>query len=127
MGNSKIKGNSTELGCMLAFIKKGWVVSIPFGEDSRYDMVVDRGSDIIKVQCKYAKYYNNSTLKLTTMHNNKKYIEGEIDYFATIYKDKCYLIPYENKKAITLRLVPPKNNQKKSIRFAHDYFIGSII
>ena len=90
-------------------------------------MLVDRGKDIIRVQCKYANSDKEGILRLTTMHNNKKYIDGEIDYFATIYKDKCYLIPYANQKTITLRLTPPKNNQKGSVRFAHDYFIGSII
>ena len=90
-------------------------------------MLVDRGKDIIRVQCKYANSDSEGVLKLTTMHNNKKYMDSEIDYFATIYKDKCYLIPYANQKTITLRLTPPKNNQKGSIRFAYDYFIGSII
>ena len=41
MIDTKIKGNITEMESMLAFMKLGYNVSIPFGEDSRYDFVVD--------------------------------------------------------------------------------------
>ena len=43
------------------------------------------------------------------------------------YKNKCYLIPFKSQKCMSFRLVPPKSNQKKFIRFAQDYFIGNII
>ena len=128
MGDTKVKGDSTEVGCLLAFIRKGWKVSIPYGENCRYDMIVDRGNgDLIRVQCKSSKLLKNASFCISCTSNSKKYVEGEIDYFATTYKNKCYLIPFESKRVITFRLVPPKNNQKKFIKFAEDYCIGNIV
>ena len=37
---------------MLAFMKLGYNVSIPFGEDSRYDFIVDINDKLYKIQCK---------------------------------------------------------------------------
>lgn len=126
IGISKIKGDSNEIKCILAFIQLGWKVSIPYGEDSRYDLIVDRGNDLIRVQCKSCTLKDNK-LTMWCMSNNKKYQESDLDYFATTYKNKCYLIPFKSQKCMSFRLVPPKSNQKKFIRFAQDYFIGNII
>ena len=38
---TKQKGNITEIQCLLAFISQGYKVSIPYGEDCRYDLVLD--------------------------------------------------------------------------------------
>ena len=40
---TKQKGNLTELQCISAFISEGYNVSIPFGEDTRYDFIADDG------------------------------------------------------------------------------------
>lgn len=128
MGKAKVKGDSTELACILAFRLKGWKVSIPYGEDSKYDLILDTGEKLLRVQCKFAHLSSDgSNISITCLSNNKKYLPGSIDCYATVHKGKCYLIPYVNQKVISLRLTPPKNNQKEFIRFAHDYFIGSII
>lgn len=89
-------------------------------------MIIDTGESLKRIQCKTCSCKHN-TLQIFCKSNNKKYPIGSIDYYATIYKNKCYLIPYVNQKQISLRLIPPKNNQKKSIKFAQDYFIGFII
>lgn len=128
MGQSKIKGDSTELTCILAFTLRGWKVSIPYGEDSKYDLILDDGEKLMRVQCKFAHLSaDGNIISITCMSNNKKYLPGTVDYYATVHKGKCYLIPYVDQKIISLRLTPPKSNQKELIRFAHDYFIGSIM
>ena len=71
IGISKIKGDSNEIKCILAFIQLGWKVSIPYGEDSRYDLIVDRGNDLIRVQCKSCTLKDNK-LTMWCMSNNKK-------------------------------------------------------
>ena len=38
--------------CMLAFMQLGYQISIPFGEDSRYDFIVDISDKLYKIQCK---------------------------------------------------------------------------
>lgn len=71
----------------------------------------------------------------STSHTNTKgtlnlsYSEDDVDYFATIYEDQCYLIPYEicGKRAQRLRLIPTKSGQTKGILFAKDYHLEDIV
>jgi len=71
----------------------------------------------------------------STSHTNTKgtinltYSEKDVDFFATMYQNECYLIPYEvcGKRAQRLRLIPTKNGQTNGITFAKDYHIEDII
>ena len=38
--------------CMLSFMQLGYEISIPFGEDSRYDFIADINDKLYKIQCK---------------------------------------------------------------------------
>ena len=49
MNNTKKRGNLTDLQCMTAFMELGYQVSIPFGEDSRYDFVADINDKLYKI------------------------------------------------------------------------------
>lgn len=53
MASTKYKGNIAETQILADLIKKGFIVSIPYGEDTRYDLVVDTGKVLLRVQCKY--------------------------------------------------------------------------
>lgn len=46
---TKQKGNLTELQCIAAFYELGYSVSIPYGENSRYDLIADINGRLIKV------------------------------------------------------------------------------
>ena len=52
--NSKSKGNLGEIKVASEFIKYGCMVSFPFGDNARYDLVVDMNGELKKVQVKYA-------------------------------------------------------------------------
>ena len=93
-------------------------------------MVVDRGKgDMIRVQCKFARVNKEKQkFSISMRTNNKRYGKDEVDYFATVVNNKCYLVPYEeNKSSVILNFLPPKNNQKKFVKFAQDYYIGDCI
>ena len=48
--------------------------------------------------------------------------ENEIDFFATFYNGKCYLVPQnECSTQKSLRILPPKNGQTKGVSFLKDY------
>ena len=49
---SKQKGNLTELQCITAFYENGYAVSIPYGENSRYDFIADIYGKLIRIQVK---------------------------------------------------------------------------
>lgn len=141
MLDTKIKGNTTEMECMLEFMKLGYQVSIPFGEDSRYDFIADINDKLYKIQCKTSSEIVENdvvvSIKFKTVRQSgskatnwtrTKYGENEIDYFATSYQGKCYLVPLKecsNEK--TLRIVPPKNNQVKGINFLKDYELSEVV
>ena len=140
MKKKKKKGNLTELQCITAFTEMGALVSIPFGEDSRYDFIADIGNKLIKIQCKSSSELvdNNEVVAITfrtvrqsgsnsKTYTRTKYTKEEIDYFATFYNGQCYVVPVEqcsNEKR--LRFVPPKNGQTKGINWAKDYELKEV-
>lgn len=142
MIDTKVKGNTTEMECMLEFMKLGYQVSIPFGEDSRYDFIGDVNGKLLKVQCKTCSEIldDNDTIaaiKFKTVRQSggnakvntrTKYTAEEIDYFATSYQGKCYLVPVtqcSNEK--TLRILPTKNGQTKGITWLKDCELSEVI
>ena len=136
--NTKNVGNITEVSCMLEFLRLGYNVLTPYGDCERYDFVADVNNKFYKIQVKTA---NTSRLEegfvlihceSTTRSNGKlvhnKYSEDEIDFFATFYDGKCYLIPVNECSTMKrLRFTPPKNGQIKGITFAKDYELQEVI
>ena len=131
--STKQKGNITEMQCAVAFMQQGFKVCFPYGEDCKYDMIVDTGKKLYRVQCKTASALSNKedgfkfktrSIVITT-HGAKasSYSENEIDVFATVYEGQCYVIPVQdcgaNEK--TLRFHYPANGQRKGIALAADY------
>ena len=53
MIKTKILGNTTEMECMLECLKLDIQVSIPFGEDSRYDFIMDYNGKLYRIQSKH--------------------------------------------------------------------------
>lgn len=97
--NVNQKGNLTELSVMLEAIKKGYTVSIPYGDCDRYDQIWDDGHSLFKVQVKTARWKDDRKMGIVfncySVSNGKKhkYSAKEIDYFATFWDNKCYLVP----------------------------------
>ena len=141
MIDTKIKGNLTEMECMTAFMELGFEVSIPFGEDSRYDFIADVNDKLYKIQCKTSSEILDGedvigikfkTVRQsgsnTTNWSRTKYEPNEVDFFATSYNKKCYLVPLNecsNEKTLRIRL--PKNNQTKGISFLKDYELSEVL
>ena len=104
MHETQQKGLITELQCQLYFSQKGLIVSVPTCQDSRYDMIVDIDGTLIKIQCKTCRLKSKTGITFNTRScrincSNKKisqsYNKNDIDYFATFYNDKIYLVPVE--------------------------------
>ena len=129
---AKQKGNLTELQCLTAFYAEGCHVSLPYGENSRYDMIADVDGQLIRVQIKTSSlkgetgeaiaFSCRSSHVNSTGVKNIRYTDKEIDYFATFWNGQCYLIPIsECSTEKILRFAPPKNGQLKGVSFASDY------
>lgn len=135
---TKQKGNLTELQCLTYFYKLGYRCSIPYGENCRYDFILDINNNLYKIQVKTSspideeesaiQFSCRSTRVNTSGTNHQKYTAQEINFFATYYKDKCYLIPQnECSNAKILRFIPPRSGRLKNINFARDYEAEVII
>ena len=131
MVEKKQKGNLTELQCISAFYEIGYSVSIPYGENNRYDFIADVEGHLVRVQVKTSstkddgKSYSFSCRSSRTNGKrtiNKKYNKSEIDYFATFIKNRCYLVPVEACSTTKcLRFDISQNNQQASINFEENY------
>ena len=52
MEHPKAVGDRSTLAVMLALQRAGYIVLLPFGENTRYDLVIDDGTSFARVQCK---------------------------------------------------------------------------
>ena len=130
--NTKEKGILTEYKAKLWFLERGYSVSEPIGDNDRYDFIVDFNGKLVRFQSKTsnltrtANCLNFATARLhstKTANYRTKYTKDEIDYFATYWENKCYLIPVEEcSTQKNLRLTDTtKSGQVKGISFAKDY------
>lgn len=131
---TKEKGELAEAKILARFLELGWPVSIPFGDNCRYDMIVEREGKLLKVQCKSAWYVENGTLHFNTCSHNSKganrnkkrhYTSDEIDIVAVYspHTEKCYLLSVDDlpRSTAILRIKASANGQTKDIRWAEDY------
>lgn len=130
--DTKKKGNLTELRCLAAFMENECGISIPYGDNSKYDFIADVNGKLLKIQVKTSSYVNDEktaikfSCKSTHVNckgvSNVKYTKDDIDYFATYWENKCYLIPVEEcSTQKNLRLIDSKSGQVKGISYAKNY------
>ena len=140
--NTKQIGNLVELQCATILYELGCSVSIPFGNSNKYDLIIDWNDKLYKIQCKHSKEFLTDkgspdyisfscqwqSHNMTNGYSKQKYLANEIDYFATYYNGKCYLIPQnECSTQKILRINPPKNNQTKGVSFLKDYEASEVL
>ncbi len=132
-------GDRTTLALMLALVDAGYDVSVPFGENSRYDLIVDREDNLSRVQCKTGRL-RDGTIRFATASTYghlrsprevRRSYTGEIDEFGVYCPETggVYLVPIADvptRACAYLRVDPPRNAQRLRIRFATDFQIGTI-
>ena len=135
--NTKTKGIITETETELSFEKLGYTVSFPFGDNARYDLIVDIDGILLRIQCKSAEksadgksfYFEGANSRYQNGEYVKIYYDSsEIDYFATTLDGKCYLIPVEQvHRRKFLRLIPSDSGQIKRVNWAKDYELEKVV
>ena len=130
--NPKAIGERSEGVVLAALLRLGLPVLQPFGDNQRYDLVVDTGTRFVRVQCKTARVYEPGTLIFDTCSSQchrgrgKHSYIGQIEVFA-VYSpdtDKVYIVPVSDvgRTAAMLRLEPPRRiTRGQKIRMARDY------
>lgn len=134
---TQVKGNLVELQCIMKFISMGFECSTPYGNQAKYDILVDTGKEILRIQCKKSHWVDDkksimfSTVSQTV--NTKsitkhRYTSEDIDYFATCWEDKVYLIPVEEcSTSKSLRIVPRTEKTPSSVNMAEDYLVENFL
>ena len=127
---SQIKGIKCELECAIKFIEKGFIVSVPYGNTSRYDLIVDAGNDkYFRIQCKTARQNENGSYTINTANqqftatatarNIKHYDKTQIDFICSIIENQLVVIPVDfvtncQSKIFRSHNYPPLNNSCNS-------------
>ncbi|MGH3052894.1 MAG: group I intron-associated PD-(D/E)XK endonuclease [Gaiellaceae bacterium] len=135
----KLIGDRTTLAVMLALRAAGFVVLLPFGENARYDLVIDNGEQLSRVQCKTGRLREGAVRfkACSTYAHHARCVtasrdyHGEVDYFAIHCPQTAgvYLVPITDlsvRVQANLRVRPARNGQNKRIRLAETYKIGSV-
>ncbi|USZ71362.1 group I intron-associated PD-(D/E)XK endonuclease [Natronosalvus halobius] len=116
--NTKQTGDETEATILAALIAMGHSVSIPFGDNDKYDLLLDTGTRILRVQCKTGWVEGDvirfKTASKTTVDGTDTVVDYDdtIDGFAVRCRetDELYWVPMEDagKKSTYLRIVEPE-------------------
>ena len=131
------KGISTELRSLLYFTEKGYLCSIPYGNVGRYDLLVDTGKKIVRVQCKSAHKNDNGSYTVNTSNTaikangnvRKFYTKDEIDFIITFIEDQAVFIPVEmieKSQSKVFRTELPKYGTKANCNLIQDYSFEKI-
>ena len=135
------KGDIGVIKIMDNLIIQGINVFMPFSANLPFDIVAYTNNKFYRIQVKYRKMEIRTAIQIyvdkSSICNNhisrKKYTENDFDILAVYCPDnnECYFIPKNifDSRTITLRMTPPKNNQKTKIKYASDFmnFNNSIL
>lgn len=139
MQHPKAIGDRTTLAVMLALQEAGYALLVPFGENTRYDLVIDDGERLARVQCKTGRL-RQGAIRFAVCScyghhqrpgNARRDYHGQVDYFAVHCPEtSCvYLVPIDELPVRTqaaLRVEFPKNGQSAKVRFAVDFEIAQV-
>ena len=124
-------GTIHEEECKLFFLKLGYSVSVPIGENMPYDFILDAENSLFKIQCKKPSLLSDrkvlyiectSNINTRTRLETVDYRPECVDYFASVYNGMCYLIPFTGQRSYTLRLGYPKSAASYSnIHWAQEF------
>jgi hypothetical protein len=133
------KGAAAELEIAAAAVGLGLVVLRPLCEGARYDLAIDVGPRVLRVQCKWADARHGvlAVRTTTSRHTPRGYVRStysaaEVDAIGAYCPttDRVYLVPIacvEALQGFRLRLAPTGNCQAANVRWARDFELAKSI
>lgn len=131
--NSKAKGELSEAIILAQLMKLGWAVSLPFGNNQRYDMILDSGETLIKAQCKTGRLQGGCVCFAVSSANGftheRKSYHGEVEVIL-VYSpdlDTVYWVPINivGTNECRLRVERTKGRATNGIKWASEYVLNS--
>ena len=127
---SKAIGDLGEINFILKSKKLGLTVLTPYSSACVYDIALDNGKDIIKVQVKTCNTTDSRGAYQITLCRGRRfkrsYDKYEIDYIAVYIMplDKFFIIPVDDIIVKSIRFYPSKKSCRLSKYLERwDYFI----
>ena len=117
----KQQGDTTELRFMLLNQELGYTISKPFGDNAKYDLIVDTDIELQRIQVKSTRRKETSSgmdcyncLVCSGADSKQKYSDKDIDYIAiyVIPENAWYKIPVKDIKGKTVKLYPHRKSQR---------------
>lgn len=132
MRDTKSIGEISEAKLLACLLEKGWLISIPFGERGKYDLIADTGEELLRIQVKTGRLRNGVVLFNTrTSHYHRggadENYKGKADLFGVYCPDldSTYLVPVDRAGtgACSLRVEAAKTkaNNQYGMRYAKEY------
>ena len=119
----KTQGDNAELKFMLSSHELGHIISKPFGDNSKYDLIIDNGNDLEKIQIKSTSRKDTSSgmdcyncLVCSGSKQKQKYNEKDVDFIViyVIPENTWYKIPVKEIKGKTVKLYPHRQSQRNT-------------
>lgn len=110
---------------MADLTKRGFTVAVPFGDNAPYDLLVDDGNGIQRVQVKYVTA-QNGLIRVRIRSGAGKYSWSDIDRMA-VYEpesEQCYYFSKADigtRVSLALRVAATGNNQSAGVVWADEY------
>lgn len=131
--NPKGMGEKTMAQILATFLAADMTVLIPFGDNQRYDLVVDEDGQFIRVQCKTARFQGDCFIFSTCSNNwntkKKKSYKGQADIFAVylVEKHHVYIFNVNNcpNNTCNVRLIPCGRTKLIRMAEAHLFTPGT--
>ncbi|MBA3321569.1 MAG: hypothetical protein H0T45_09045 [Pyrinomonadaceae bacterium] len=129
------RGTLTESKILAAFVEAGYLVSLPFGDGHKYDLIIDDGRRVQRVQCKTGRVRHGSlhfnACSFSGNAGTRRDYKDSAEVFAVLNVETgdVYVIPVKEvgHTVACLRLHPTLSGQNKGIRWAKNYLLTSCI
>jgi hypothetical protein len=122
--HSKDRGDLTEMRFMVVATRRGFVVSKPYGDNEKYDLIVDAGWKMWRVQVKgtAATHHRGFTVRSSwrTSMRQMPYTPSQVDFLVVMIVEKriWYVIPVRALEGrLTIHLYPFGSRRGSRNRF----------
>ena len=134
--NPKAIGELSEAAAVYHLVRAGYDVARPLGDNARYDLILEDGDRLLRVQVKTGRLNARGSVFFPTCssqaHRGRGYssYRGQCELFAVYCPelDETYLVPVAGtgSRGCSLRVRPSKNYQTRGVRWAADYRVGVV-
>ncbi len=126
--HTKLKGDIGQLIAAKEFLRRGWHVAFPYGENMKYDLIIEKEGIMKRVQVK-ACFPKKGSLRINFRSSNNwsvvQYTKSDFDLVAAVdlESERVYFIPPDKFSScmLNIRIDQAKNCQMKNINFAENF------